>query len=493
MEITTRNRTELKAYFVKNAIPTEGQFAELIDGMLNLKEDGIVKLPNNPLCIKAVEDEDSSKNILHFYQDFEASKPNWIFNLDPNNDENKLGFNISDGEGNSRLFIDHSTGNVGIGTTSPGAKLDISAPNEGVALKVGRKSGKPSIKGAGDWLILDGPDSGKVGLNYWANGDIILVSGGGNVGIGTKSPEVKLDVNGTIKAKSLRIDGTNEDNHLNVDGAFYRYDGQVYLTVDDNLYIRDSDGSVTAHFNTNNGRLGIGKTNPACGLDVNGMIRATELEVNNIIKIGNNAFLHYGSRGKLGAAIDFDPDNNRNGLWLEASDTGRTLAEKESGGIFMNGSVMCLWSPGDNDILRVYDEDSFKKEPEPKPEPKFVIDNGGNVSVKGTIQSQSGGFKFPDNSIQSSAVKVQMGTEKLNAKIEGPTGNQILSVSLSGFTNPPRILVALTGLDVHKDRNLRIRAEPINISNSQFSLKIWTWADSIIYPDTYINWIAIGN
>ena len=106
MEITTRNRTELKAYFVKNAIPTEGQFAELIDGMLNLKEDGIVKLPNNPLCIKAVEDEDSSKNILHFYQDFEASKPNWIFNLDPNNDENKLGFNISDGEGNSRLFIE---------------------------------------------------------------------------------------------------------------------------------------------------------------------------------------------------------------------------------------------------------------------------------------------------------------------------------------------------------------------------------------------------
>jgi hypothetical protein len=388
MEITTRNRTELKAYFVKNAIPTEGQFAELIDGMLNLKEDGIVKLPNNPLCIKAVEDEDSSKNILHFYQDFEASKPNWIFNLDPNNDENKLGFNISDGEGNSRLFIDHSTGNVGIGTTSPGAKLDISAPNEGVALKVGRKSGKPSIKGAGDWLILDGPDSGKVGLNYWANGDIILVSGGGNVGIGTKSPEVKLDVNGTIKAKSLRIDGTNEDNHLNVDGAFYRYDGQVYLTVDDNLYIRDSYGSVTAHFNTNNGRLGIGKSNPSYELDVNGKIRATN------------------------------------------------------------------------------------------------------------------GFIFPDNSIQLSAVKIQTGTVKLADKLSKDEkltyhNPQTFELPLSGFTNSPEILVAFSKIDANTNHYVRIEAKVIDkvidSKKSYFKLEILTWSDSVIYRDTSVSWIAIGN
>lgn len=31
MPITTKNRKQLKTFFVKNAIPTEGNFAELID------------------------------------------------------------------------------------------------------------------------------------------------------------------------------------------------------------------------------------------------------------------------------------------------------------------------------------------------------------------------------------------------------------------------------------------------------------------------------
>ena len=49
MDVNTRNRAELKSYYVKNSIPTESNFAELIDGMLNQKDDGIVKLPGNPL------------------------------------------------------------------------------------------------------------------------------------------------------------------------------------------------------------------------------------------------------------------------------------------------------------------------------------------------------------------------------------------------------------------------------------------------------------
>jgi hypothetical protein len=45
----------------------------------------------------------------------------------------------------------------------------------------------------------------------------------------------------------------------------------------------------------------------------------------------------------------------------------------------MNGNTMCLWSPGDNDILRVYDEDTFSSGP------KFVITNDGTARVK-TLQ-----------------------------------------------------------------------------------------------------------
>jgi hypothetical protein len=83
----------------------------------------------------------------------------------------------------------------------------------------------------------------------------------------------------------------------------------------------------------------------------------------------------YDNRGKMGQAVSFNPDNNKNGLWIEGSDS----PAGESGGIFMNGNVICLWSPGDNDLLRVLDEDSF-----PTGTPVFRIANNGAIFQRGT-------------------------------------------------------------------------------------------------------------
>jgi hypothetical protein len=80
--------------------------------------------------------------------------------------------------------------------------------------------------------------------------------------------------------------------------------------------------------------------------------------------------IHYDNRGRLGQAVNFNPDNDRTGLWLEGSDT----AGGESGGIFTNGNVTCIWSPGDNDLLRVLDEDGF-----PTGTPVFRIANDGRI------------------------------------------------------------------------------------------------------------------
>ncbi|MBL8485082.1 MAG: tail fiber domain-containing protein [Rhodocyclaceae bacterium] len=72
----------------------------------------------------------------------------------------------------------------------------------------------------------------------------------------------RLDVNGTlfVSAALTANGGMVFENpvgaHLNRDGALYRFsDGQCYLTVDDNLYIRDSTGPVHMHFDTKNGIL----------------------------------------------------------------------------------------------------------------------------------------------------------------------------------------------------------------------------------------------
>ena len=138
METDTKNRTELKSYFVTNSIPTEGSFSNLIDAMLNQKDDGVVKLPGNPLCIEASGDDAGPKDAVHFYRDFADPEPDWTLNLNPlsNPDDPKstrLGFSISDGKGNSRLFIDRSTGNIGIGVAAPTAQLSLGEWNAGSA------------------------------------------------------------------------------------------------------------------------------------------------------------------------------------------------------------------------------------------------------------------------------------------------------------------------------------------------------------------------
>jgi hypothetical protein len=65
--------------------------------------------------------------------------------------------------------------------------------------------------------------------------------------------------------------------------------------------------------------------------------------------------INYDNRGRLGQAVDFNPDNDNNGLWIEGSD----FPGGESAGIFLNGNTMVVWSPGDNDLLKVFDEDEL--------------------------------------------------------------------------------------------------------------------------------------
>lgn len=216
MEINKRNRKELKSYFVKNAIPTQSNFSEFIDAMLNQKEDGIVKLPGDPLSIEAAGDDTSQKKAINFYRNFTDEKPSWTLSLNPRTDPAKpetgrLGFSINDGEGNSRLFIDRSTGNVGIGTTSPEEKLHLYSGSGNVQQLIeagGANEAQLDLKSGTTQTRLfyrDRDDEfgiyhkGTTRFRIQSDGTILINQTGGKVGIGTTNPQMKLEVNGNVK------------------------------------------------------------------------------------------------------------------------------------------------------------------------------------------------------------------------------------------------------------------------------------------------------
>src|SRR5215208_5429375 len=132
-----RNRMTLKDFFRRGKIPTEENFADLIDSMLNQDEDSISKLGNDPLKISANGDEEA---LINFYPPGQAATaPSWQIKQKA---DGKTGLSIGDAA-TSRLFIDSGTGNVGIGTSNPLHLLQVGGSVNG-HLGFGGSDGSPN-------------------------------------------------------------------------------------------------------------------------------------------------------------------------------------------------------------------------------------------------------------------------------------------------------------------------------------------------------------
>ena len=204
MNVSTRGRLDLKSYFQKNDIPTESNFADLIDGMLNEKDDGLVRMPGDPLSIEAAGDAAGPKKLLNFYGSFNDAAPSWSLSLNPwskpaDPTTAVPGFTISDGAGTVRLFIDQKTGFVGIGTTSSQAPLDV-----GGQVRIGLDeggSGLRSISFARD--AEDEQNAGKIAYKGSFATQALSIVGAGKT-VGTHAIKMWDDVEITGR---LTVDG----------------------------------------------------------------------------------------------------------------------------------------------------------------------------------------------------------------------------------------------------------------------------------------------
>lgn len=188
-------------------------------------------------------------------------------------DVNDLHF--KDETGNIVTMVLKAGGNVGINTTNPTAKLEISGFSTGAGLKLNYGNSSGTIEAVN--FIANGGANGVIGMQMVSAGvgDLWLGGSGGrtltlyrdgNVGIGADSPTQKLQVDGAIRLTSnpsVTGDGSS--------AQFWNGAGVGPIIAGANFQVRTNGNTTALHINSSQ-NVGIGTTGPNQKLDIRGYV-----------------------------------------------------------------------------------------------------------------------------------------------------------------------------------------------------------------------------
>lgn len=197
--------------------------------------------------------------------------------------------------GSERMTIQSTTGNVGIGTTTPDAKLsvkgDVSGSNvPGVKIFSADASAQSMLafgdsNGVVKWNTGYRPSTGNYIISSGVNlnsSERLVIDSSGNVGIGTSNPLTQLHLYRANDSNLLLASDTGDSALIDLmeGGADKTFGGGSgggfrlqYSGADDALYIKsDLAGTVNTRLaiDRDTGNVGIGTTSPARKLDVYG-------------------------------------------------------------------------------------------------------------------------------------------------------------------------------------------------------------------------------
>jgi hypothetical protein len=183
---------------------------------------------------------------------------------------------IAFAEGGTEVLRIDSSGRVGIGTSSPSANLHVAAAvsdpilfsntsgsayntavwqnNNNFKMAVGIGGG--SVGGGLSDVAYIGPIS-NIPLNIQTNNTArISITAGGNVGIGTTSPSVKLEVSGTANTNEIRsVDGTINSQWYQDNNGY-----AIFGTFSNHPQVFRTNGTERVRIQSGNGGISIGSS-----------------------------------------------------------------------------------------------------------------------------------------------------------------------------------------------------------------------------------------
>ena len=323
-------------------------------------------------------------------------------------------FSIYDGDADGHRLVIDSSGNVGIGTSSPSAKLEVESAsgagntnlfrlirdggygdttfNQWYTNGAGTPSGgnPTALYGLNMGLVVGSANNGKVAVRLesqggsntiddsivfrTANSDKVFIKSSGNVGIGTSSPNTVLDVlstgadvatfKGSASGSLIVIDNASIDDYkiggVNSVGPFCIYNNT------DARYEMVFDGA---------GKVGIGTSSPAGTIeasDTNARIFITSDSSNNSILTLRNSSYYWnlnldGSQGYLSFY------NGSERMTIDSSgdveiNTGNLVIGTSGKGIDFSATS----GSGTSELLDDYEEGTFT--------PQVYYNNGSDQS-----------------------------------------------------------------------------------------------------------------
>ena len=335
-------------------------------------------------------------------------------NSTDNNGAAYLQFGTGNGAGAiaEKMRID-SNGNVGIGTSSPGALLHLSGTNPFIRFTDTVDSSHYAHIGHSDTsvFVLDADAANAhadSGIEFKVdNSSVMFLKNGGNVGIGTTSPDTELHVKGVGAILKLETTATTGTGYMTFNDAD---EEKVFIglgsSADDSLSIWLRQNS-NIRFATNNtervridssGRLLIGSTTGDFPLDVNGAAR-----IAGIFYMANDQRIQWG-----GSNVSYIEGNDEShiafgvaaekmrltatGLGIGTNSPTRNLHIKDTSPRIMlsndntghasgDGTELMLDSGGNFEILQ---RENLNLEFFTNNLQRMTIVGGGNVGIGGT-------------------------------------------------------------------------------------------------------------